>query len=194
MPDIPVRTYNAGGQWREAEGEAVFEDFKPYASEVFARVTAGCAAPWKSWRASLQVANWTSYGLMSSILTGDTDRGSEPASHRDVARHRQRQPAHRQRRNTRAHGRYAGQGSGRAGPNRLADLTDVIWSDTTGGPFRSEHPAPGEGRRARREPPGASFRATRLGRGPTQVPSTGREPTHPRDCPESAVRAFRRRA
>ncbi|XES01508.1 aldehyde dehydrogenase family protein [Streptomyces sp. S1D4-11] len=38
MPDVPVRKYYAGGQWREAGGAAVFEDYEPYTGEVFARV------------------------------------------------------------------------------------------------------------------------------------------------------------
>ena len=38
MSDVPVSKYYAGGQWREAKGGAVFEDYEPYTGEVFARV------------------------------------------------------------------------------------------------------------------------------------------------------------
>lgn len=44
MSEVPVRKYYAGGQWREAAGGAVFEDYEPYTGEVFARVADGGAA------------------------------------------------------------------------------------------------------------------------------------------------------
>jgi acyl-CoA reductase-like NAD-dependent aldehyde dehydrogenase len=42
--------YYAGGQWRDAEGKALFDVFQPYDGEIFARVPA---------------ANRTLYGLTS---------------------------------------------------------------------------------------------------------------------------------
>ncbi|MEV0486610.1 aldehyde dehydrogenase family protein [Streptomyces sp. NPDC050508] len=44
MSEVPVRKYYAGGQWREAAGGAVFEDYEPYTGEVFARVADAGAA------------------------------------------------------------------------------------------------------------------------------------------------------
>ncbi|MEW1828000.1 aldehyde dehydrogenase family protein [Streptomyces sp. NPDC088196] len=44
MTEVPARKYYAGGQWREAAGGAVFEDYEPYTGEVFARVADAGAA------------------------------------------------------------------------------------------------------------------------------------------------------
>jgi acyl-CoA reductase-like NAD-dependent aldehyde dehydrogenase len=44
MSEVPVRKYYAGGQWRDAVGGAVFEDYEPYTGEVFARVADAGAA------------------------------------------------------------------------------------------------------------------------------------------------------